>query len=192
MPLSPVSTADRAAPPLGMLARELRTVIDPRRLLRAEGAPAGDVGQGRPVLVVPGFLANDLSTRPLRLALSQAGFRAHGWKHGRNLGLRSDLLAAIDARIDRVESFSFDLYGKRLETGAIEGSATVSERRVVFSDLVTPLTFDGAPAGAFSMNLLWDRAIAEGRCFGVVHPGLWFDVGTPPAISATEQALSLA
>ena len=46
-----------------------------------------------------------------------------------------------------------------------------------------------APSGPFSTNLLWDRAIAEGRCFGAVHQGLWFDVGTPQAIRATEAAL---
>jgi MurNAc alpha-1-phosphate uridylyltransferase len=46
-----------------------------------------------------------------------------------------------------------------------------------------------APSGPFSTNVLWDRAIAEGRCFGAVHQGLWFDVGTPQAIRATEAAL---
>ena len=46
-----------------------------------------------------------------------------------------------------------------------------------------------APEGAFSTNILWDRAIAEGRCFGAVHQGLWFDVGNPGAIKATERAL---
>ena len=46
-----------------------------------------------------------------------------------------------------------------------------------------------APEGAFSTNIFWDRAIEEGRCFGAVHQGLWFDVGSPPAIKATEAAL---
>jgi MurNAc alpha-1-phosphate uridylyltransferase len=46
-----------------------------------------------------------------------------------------------------------------------------------------------APEGAFSTNILWDRAIADGRCFGAVHQGLWFDVGNPAAIKATERAL---
>jgi MurNAc alpha-1-phosphate uridylyltransferase len=45
------------------------------------------------------------------------------------------------------------------------------------------------PEGPFSTNVFWDRAIAEGRCFGAVHQGLWFDVGTPQAIRATEAAL---
>ena len=45
---------------------------------------------------------------------------------------------------------------------------------------------EGAPRGVFSTNILWDRAIENGRCFGAVHQGLWFDVGTPQAIKATE------
>ena len=49
---------------------------------------------------------------------------------------------------------------------------------------------ENAPEGPFSTNILWDRAIAEGRLFGVVHQGLWFDVGTPAAIGATEDALA--
>lgn len=46
-----------------------------------------------------------------------------------------------------------------------------------------------APDGPFSTNILWDRAIEEGRAFGAVHQGLWFDVGTPQAIPFTEAAL---
>jgi len=46
-----------------------------------------------------------------------------------------------------------------------------------------------APDGPFSTNILWDRAIEEGRCFGAVHQGLWFDVGTPQSIELTETAL---
>jgi MurNAc alpha-1-phosphate uridylyltransferase len=46
------------------------------------------------------------------------------------------------------------------------------------------------PSEVFSTNIFWDRAIAEGRCFGLVHKGLWFDVGYPAAIAATEQKLT--
>jgi len=49
---------------------------------------------------------------------------------------------------------------------------------------------EGAPEGPFSTNILWDRAIAKGRLYGAVHQGLWFDVGSPPAIRATEDALA--
>ncbi len=46
------------------------------------------------------------------------------------------------------------------------------------------------PADAFSTNVFWDRAIAAARCYGVVHQGLWFDVGSPPAIARTEAILA--
>lgn len=46
------------------------------------------------------------------------------------------------------------------------------------------------PSKVFSTNIFWDRAIAEGRCFGLIHQGLWFDVGYPAAIAATEQKLT--
>jgi len=46
------------------------------------------------------------------------------------------------------------------------------------------------PAEVFSTNLFWDRAIVEGRCMGIVHEGLWFDVGYPAAIAATEARLA--
>jgi MurNAc alpha-1-phosphate uridylyltransferase len=55
--------------------------------------------------------------------------------------------------------------------------------------LMAQRLLDNAPEGPFSTNILWDKAILEGRCYGVVHQGLWFDVGTPAAIQATEQAL---
>jgi N-acetyl-alpha-D-muramate 1-phosphate uridylyltransferase len=45
------------------------------------------------------------------------------------------------------------------------------------------------PAQVFSTNVFWDRAIAAGRCYGVVHQGLWFDVGTPGAIARAEAVL---
>jgi MurNAc alpha-1-phosphate uridylyltransferase len=48
---------------------------------------------------------------------------------------------------------------------------------------------EDAPTGPFSTNIFWDRAIAQGRCFGAVHQGLWFDVGTPTSIKLTEAAL---
>ena len=55
--------------------------------------------------------------------------------------------------------------------------------------IVSKRLLSEAPDGPFSTNLLWDRAIEEGRCFGAVHQGLWFDVGTPQSIQMTETAL---
>ncbi|MEL7196912.1 MAG: nucleotidyltransferase family protein [Pseudomonadota bacterium] len=46
-----------------------------------------------------------------------------------------------------------------------------------------------APEGKFSTNILWSRAIEEGRLFGLAFTGQWFEVGTPQAIAPTEDAL---
>jgi len=46
-----------------------------------------------------------------------------------------------------------------------------------------------APAGAFSTGVLWNRAIEEGRLYGISHSGLWFEVGAPQMIAPTEAAL---
>ncbi|MEO9167972.1 MAG: nucleotidyltransferase family protein [Aestuariivirga sp.] len=56
--------------------------------------------------------------------------------------------------------------------------------------IVHPRLFAGAPAGAFSMNVLWNKAIAAGRLFGLEHQGHWFDVGTPEGIPAAEARLA--
>ena len=46
-----------------------------------------------------------------------------------------------------------------------------------------------APEGPFSTNILWNRAIAEDRLYGLAFTGQWFEVGTPAAIAPTEEAL---
>ena len=56
--------------------------------------------------------------------------------------------------------------------------------------ILSPRVLADAPEGAFSTNLFWDRAIAAARAFGVVHQGLWFDIGTPGAIPKTEAMLA--
>jgi N-acetyl-alpha-D-muramate 1-phosphate uridylyltransferase len=55
--------------------------------------------------------------------------------------------------------------------------------------LVHPRLFNDAPSGAFSMNQLWDRAIAQGRLFGLAHDGHWLHVGTVDAIAEAEDYL---
>jgi N-acetyl-alpha-D-muramate 1-phosphate uridylyltransferase len=55
--------------------------------------------------------------------------------------------------------------------------------------LLHPRLFAAAPATAFSLNLLYDRAIEGGRLWGLRHDGRWFHVGTPEALKGVEAAL---
>jgi MurNAc alpha-1-phosphate uridylyltransferase len=49
-----------------------------------------------------------------------------------------------------------------------------------------------APEGPFGTMQLWERAIAEGRLYGLSHTGLWCEVGEPSAIAPTEALLTRA
>jgi MurNAc alpha-1-phosphate uridylyltransferase len=53
-----------------------------------------------------------------------------------------------------------------------------------------PRLFAHAPAGAFSTNIMWDRAIAAGTLFGTVLDGTWIHVGTPEARDEAEATLA--
>ncbi len=52
-----------------------------------------------------------------------------------------------------------------------------------------PRMFEGAPAGAFSLNRLWDRAIDQGRLFGMRLDGTWMHVGTPESLADAEKRI---
>ena len=56
--------------------------------------------------------------------------------------------------------------------------------------LVSHRLLRDAPDGPFGTMILWERAIAEGRLYGISFTGLWFEVGTPQMIRPTEEALT--
>lgn len=55
--------------------------------------------------------------------------------------------------------------------------------------LIAPALLAEAPAGPFSMNLAWNRAMAAGRLRAVVHDGWWFHLSTPPDLFEAEASL---
>ena len=75
--------------------------------------------------------------------------------------------------------------------GRLARRALAPEAPFVYAgmQLVHPRLFAAAPSGAFSFNLLWDRALSDGRLMGAVHDGGWFTVDHPAAIAAAERWL---
>ena len=55
--------------------------------------------------------------------------------------------------------------------------------------LIHPRAFASSPQGPFSLNLLWDQALAARRLFGLALTGLWLHIGTPEALKAAEEKL---
>lgn len=99
-------------------------------------------GSGQPVLVLPGLLAGDLSTGPLRAFLSARGFDVHGWQLGRNLGptlaVESGLRRRVAQLADRAGA-PVALLGWSL--GGIYARSAAVER----PDLVTQVITLGTP-----------------------------------------------
>jgi pimeloyl-ACP methyl ester carboxylesterase len=57
------------------------------------------VGDGHPVLVLPGLVAGDVSTWALRRFLQQRGYAAAPWEQGLNYGPRRDIVRGLVARV---------------------------------------------------------------------------------------------
>jgi dienelactone hydrolase len=90
-----------SGPSPALLALELPRAAGEYGLLAAAvpllaRSPRGD---GHSVLVLPGFTADDVSTRPLRRYLRGLGYEVHGWKLGRNVGPTPRILDGLATRV---------------------------------------------------------------------------------------------
>ncbi len=114
---------------------------------------------------------------------------ARAWQPG-----RMDALLLLVARertraFVRAGDFFLEAEGAAPERRGAHGTAPF-----VYSgaQIIAPGAFDGTPEGAFSLNLVWDRLLAEGRLAAVTYPGGWVDVGTPAGLIEAEAALKEA
>jgi pimeloyl-ACP methyl ester carboxylesterase len=96
------STRDEAPPNLGLFLSDFPRAVGDFGMFVAAApmlrrAPRGD---GHPVLVLPGLMAADTSTRPLRRYLRSLGYHVHGWRLGRNIGPTPEAVEGMGARLD--------------------------------------------------------------------------------------------
>lgn len=102
MPLQTDSASSRP-PSKILLVLEGRALLEHASLLlRGPGLDNLPRGDGHPVLVVPGFGADDSSTRLLRRALEKLGYAAYGWRQGRNLGMRPTIKQALSQQLEQL------------------------------------------------------------------------------------------
>ena len=107
-------TADRSdtppperlrAPGLGLLLAEARGIFEFNASLLLSPllmrAPRGD---GHPVLMLPGFLASDLSMAPMRRYLRELGYDSYAWRMGRNTGGVSRMRVALHDRLAEIHA----------------------------------------------------------------------------------------
>ena len=86
--------------------RLLDSLLEPRALFEAALLPASlplllqaPRGDGHPVLLLPGFLADEKSLIVLKLFLQSKGYDVHTWGLGRNLGFRAKHASALPQKI---------------------------------------------------------------------------------------------
>ncbi|MEM6906120.1 MAG: nucleotidyltransferase family protein, partial [Pseudomonadota bacterium] len=72
------------------------------------------------------------------------------------------------------------------------GEAKIAPYVYTGAQIISPGAFAGAPPGAFSLNVIWDRLLAEDRLGAVIYGGAWVDVGTPAGLTEAEAALAEA
>ncbi len=84
----------------------LNSILEPRALLEVALLPASlplllqaPRGDGHPVLLLPGFLADEKSLIALSLFLQSKGYEVHTWGLGRNVGFRSKHASALPQKI---------------------------------------------------------------------------------------------
>ena len=58
------------------------------------------------------------------------------------------------------------------------------------AQIIRACAFDDAPEGTFSLNVIWDRLLRQGRLRAVIYPGRWVDVGTPEGLEIAREALA--
>jgi pimeloyl-ACP methyl ester carboxylesterase len=93
------------APALPLLAREALSFAYMRTSAAFASTVSLDVdGNGHAVMVLPGLMASDQTTSRLRRSLGSAGFQAHGWGLGRNMGIKADIFGRLDERIAAINS----------------------------------------------------------------------------------------
>ncbi len=123
------------------------------------------------------------------------------WIDGETAALARLASAWDDARMDGLlllqptsGALGYDGHGDfmantegRLARRPIDGTAPYVFAAV---QILHPRLFDGAKVEPFSLNVLYDKAIAAGRLYGLVHDGHWAHVGTPDALAGAEALLA--
>jgi triacylglycerol lipase len=105
---------------------------------------AAPAGQGR-VIVLPGLFNSDLSTAPMRRYLARLGYRAEGWRLGRNLGVRS-VGGEAERLIQRIEAAGEPVVLVGISLGGILARLAAHRRPDLVRGVVTiasPFAGDG-------------------------------------------------
>lgn len=114
-------------------------------------------GDGHAVLIVPGFVQDELAIAPLQKTLQRLGYQAHTWEQGRNLGLSKGALASLRAQAEGLAQRTktkVSIIGWSL--GGIFARALANEIPDALRLLITLASPFGRYPGASNMRWLYE------------------------------------
>jgi len=144
-------------------------------------APTGD---GHPVLVLPGLVASDTSTRPLRSFLKTRGYAVSGWGQGRNMGLRHGLQQAM---VELVHELN-DTHGRKVSlVGWSLGGLYARQLAKMMPERVRSVITLGSPfaAGPKATNAWRVYEMASGRRADEEDARFGGSLAGPPPVPTT-------
>ena len=78
-----------------------------------------------------------------------------------------------------------------LEGGRLRRRANADHAPYIYAStqIIATHGLQKCPDGPFSLNVYWDKLIANGRAYGIEYPGEWVDLGQPESIPLAEKLL---
>lgn len=99
-------------------------------------------GDGHPVLVLPGFMASDHSTRPMRKLFNDLGYKSYGWGLGRNVKFNEKREQEMSELVERI----YEENGQKLSiVGWSLGGVFARELAKMHPDIIRIVVSLGSP-----------------------------------------------
>jgi len=142
------------------------------------------MGDSHSVLVLPGFMASDYSTRPLRRFLKRIGYAPYGWEIGRNLGKETyigDLIEKVEELIQQ-NNQKVSIIGWSL--GGVFARQIAKQKPQLIRQIITL----GSPFRGLSKpnHAAWVyKFITNGRSAKDMDPVLLNDIPNPAPVPTT-------
>ncbi len=141
-------------------------------------------GDGHPVIFLPGFLASDKSTVPLRQFVYNLGYQVYGWGPGRNLADVSNL----DLLVERIENLHVKYEQKVSIVGWSLGGVFARQIAKARPHLVRQVITLGSPFKGITKpnNAHWvHNIITKGKGTDGICPDLLADIPMPAPVPTT-------
>jgi len=141
-------------------------------------------GDKHPVLILPGFLASDTSTVPLRKFIFNLGYTVYGWGEGRNLAS----VEYLDLLIERVEKLYADHEQKVSLVGWSLGGVFARQIAKARPHMIKQVITMGSPFKGITKpnNAKWMYdLITKGEGTARVDPDIINDIPLPAPVPTT-------